>query len=273
MDFITGEKFIQLSNFIYEGECNYDNYYNLINTFDIDIINNFNDDVYLYCHTHMVQSLFQKLKYINKKITLITHNSDVNVIETEIPDCINHWYAQNVAFNNNLITSIPIGLENSIWFQWIAKPTQIENKAKEQKVIKNLLYVNHNINTNVSERSLPYTLLKDKPWATVIYGSNGIAFSEYVDNIYNHKFVLCPPGNGIDTHRLWECLYLNTIPIVKNNINNRFYLNLPIILIDSYEQLTEQFLNDEYSRLTNINWNLDILNFSYWQNIIKNKNV
>ena len=33
----------------------------------------------------------------------------------------------------------------------------------------------------------------------------------------NYSFELCPEGNGMDTHRFYEALFLNTIPIVKKN--------------------------------------------------------
>ena len=33
--------------------------------------------------------------------------------------------------------------------------------------------------------------------------------------LLNYMFVICPEGNGIDTHRMWEALYLRTIPIIK----------------------------------------------------------
>ena len=67
--------------------------------------------------------------------------------------------------------------------------------------------------------------------------NNGDNFDGYLDNIYNHRFVLCPEGNGIDTHRLWECLYMGTIPIVKANKNVRFYEDLPILMVNEWKIL------------------------------------
>ena len=38
---------------------------------------------------------------------------------------------------------------------------------------------------------------------------------EYERDLLTSNFVLCPEGNGIDTHRVWEALYSGSIPIVR----------------------------------------------------------
>ena len=54
-------------------------------------------------------------------------------------------------------------------------------------------------------------------------------------------FVSCPEGNGIDTHRLWEALYLKTIPIMKKNKMSPFLkkINLPILVLNKWTDLLE----------------------------------
>jgi hypothetical protein len=54
-------------------------------------------------------------------------------------------------------------------------------------------------------------------------------------------FVICPEGNGIDTHRLWEALYLKTIPIMKKNKISPFLkkINLPILVLNKWTDLLE----------------------------------
>ena len=124
--------------------------------------------------------------------------------------------------------------------------------------------MSHNINTNIKERIIVFNLLKDKKFVT----NQSTNFDLYIDNIYNHKFVVCPEGNGIDTHRTWETLYLNTIPIEKRNINNSFYTDLPICFVDSWEEITEEFLNKEYLRIKNTEWNINKLKMEFWKNKI-----
>lgn len=73
----------------------------------------------------------------------------------------------------------------------------------------------------------------------------------------------------MDTHRTWECLYMNTIPIEKRNNNNVFYKNLPVCFVDSWEEVTEEFLAKEYVRIKSKEWNLEMLKFEFWKNKIR----
>ncbi len=233
---------------------------------------------YFYRDTHDVNEFLRHPP--ESDFVLISHNSDGKITDTPkgsdadinlIPDNLIKWYGQNVCYKHDKIESIPIGLENSEWFPHINKPLQILNKVKEYKQIKKLLYLNHNIRTNRKEREIVYKLLRDKNWTTSENGMNGNNFSKYIDNIYNHKFVICPEGNGTDTHRTWEALYLGAIPVEKRNINNSFYVDLPICFVDDWSEINEGFLNSEYDRIINSKWNFEKLTMSYWMKKISNK--
>ena len=50
-----------------------------------------------------------------------------------------------------------------------------------------------------------------------------------------HKFILCPEGNGIDTHRFWETLCLGRIPVVLHNPVNDYFSSLPVVVLDKWE--------------------------------------
>jgi len=54
------------------------------------------------------------------------------------------------------------------------------------------------------------------------------------------KFAICPEGNGIDCHRIWECFYLKVIPIVLDNIFIRKVKDkykLPMIILNDWSEL------------------------------------
>jgi hypothetical protein len=210
---------------------------------------------------------------------LVSHNSDGKIIDYDYLHCANvkyipknliRWFGQNVCVKNEKVESIPIGLENTEWFVEEKKIENIEYYRNLNIEFENLLYINHNINTNPMERMEPYRLFKDSKWATLVMGSNGSNFKNYIENVKKHKFVLCPEGNGTDTHRTWETLYVGSIPIEKRNINNSFYQDLPICFVDSWSEINEDFLNYEFDRIKNTKWNLDKLNFSYWKDKIIN---
>jgi len=273
-DYINGELFFQLSDFLFNQSVSfYEDYYKFKNTFILEKLKPYS---VIATYTHLAEILFNYLKYYDGKIILITHNSDINItkdIFDKKPKCIMKWFSQNVNYNNDNLISLPIGLENNKWFQNIQKINRMKKILNTKKTNKNLLYINHSISTNVSERKEPYEIFKNKKWAILKYGKNGLNFKNYLKNIYNSKFVLSPDGNGIDTHRLWECLYLNTIPIVKNGINVDFYKDLPICIVESWKDINENFLISEYGRINKTKYNLDKLTYTYWKNLILKEKI
>ena len=85
----------------------------------------------------------------------------------------------------------------------------MKQKYFQDHLFCNWVYMNHNILTNPKERQEPYDLFFDKMWVTVEKEcKNGYAFDKYLENLCMHKYVICPEGNGVDTHRLWESLYM-----------------------------------------------------------------
>jgi len=79
------------------------------------------------------------------------------------------------------------------------------------------------------------------------YFSEPLPFDEFISTLASYKFCIAPNGVGIDTDRLWECIFLNTVPIVQNNYGNRVFSKIwPMILVDRYEfadipKLAEEF--------------------------------
>ena len=94
---------------------------------------------------------------------------------------------------------------------------------------ENLLYLSFEENTNIRHRSGLKNYFSQFKWAKILNKKNEIV--EYENDLRISNFVLCPQGNGIDTHRVWEPytvdLYqlLNTIPGLTN------LKNLPICLL------------------------------------------
>ena len=73
----------------------------------------------------------------------------------------------------------------------------------------------------------------------------------YFNEISKYKFVICPEGNGIDTHRLWETLYSKGIPIVeKNDLMFNKLKDLPILWTTDYSEITEEYLENKYKEIS-----------------------
>ena len=284
MDWLQGDKFRALADFSYSPHNKLkDDYDNLANTFDPANLKECN---LVYTHTMYVKTLFDIIRHLGKKFIILTHSCDISVEEYgikklngngeleykeefTIPDNVIKWYGKNVNVNDPRVESIPIGLENSWWCKNIHKRKKMLEKLQNPRKYKNLVYMNHRIGTNPAEREDLYPMFEEKTWVTAEHGGNGHRFSHYIDNIHNHKFVISPEGNGMDTHRTWECLYMGTIPIEKRNINNQFYADLPICFVDDWKQVTKAFLDREYKRIKAAEWNMKKLAFGYWGDRIR----
>ncbi len=93
--------------------------------------------------------------------------------------------------------------------------------------------------------------------------------SQYKEDLDNHSFILCPRGNGIDTHRLWESLYHGIIPIVEKSIQSETLEGLPAVVVDSFKQVDKEFLEEILLEFSNTKFNIEKLNVSWWIKLIR----
>ena len=101
---------------------------------------------------------------------------------------------------------------------------------------------------------------------------DSVGFSSYYNNLARSKFMICPRGCGLDTYRMWDCLYLGCIPIVVKYEGYKDFEDLPILFVDKWEDylsLSKNYLNSKYDEILDTNFNYDKLKFSYWENLIR----
>jgi len=238
-----------------------------------------NDIIYLKTDVLVSGNMIWRNKYnsIKSGKIWITGHSDYSVDDqlfNKYEKNCKIWFTVNKDVENVKIFALPLGITNctneSDLHSVYGNIDIMYEVMQMNKEIKNLVYMNFNINTYKIHRQECYNLFCNKDWVT-----NGIIENtlegrkNFLINIRNHKFVLCPRGNGIDTHRLWETLYMGSIPIVLKCCALNEFTDLPILFIDSWKQLNEQFLNEEYNKITLKVWNMDKLKFKHWKKIIE----
>ena len=242
-DIITGDRIIGLCDFVLSTH-DILNFHKNIDTFinvdKIILIKNFNKininalntifkqngkkHIKLFIYTHLLEILIQTdfFHRIDTSIeyTLYVHNSDHEFNTTYEKllnlDHIKKIYAQNINITSPKLHLLPIGLANSMWphgnlidFYDVMKSTYLFKK-------KNTIYININPST-YPYRKVILDKLKECSWPL----SSGKPYKEYLKELSSYHFCLCVRGNGIDTHRFWESLYLGVIPvIINNNITN-----------------------------------------------------
>ncbi len=223
----------------------------------------------IFINSELIEIFFriQDPKIENPYI-LISHNSDNSPSLKElglISKNVIHWFVQNLEFNSlNRISYLPIGLENK---RWLRNTNNKRLSATKSKLILCSFnkFNNYSIRNGVLDVVHRNKNVENKKFNTT---------RNYYRQLGFYKFVLCPPGNGPDTHRVWESLLFKTFPIVEIDTISKNYqsIGLPAIYLDSWKDLnnySEEDLNQKYEHL--MKFDLDMIYFEYWKNQIKSK--
>jgi len=177
-------------------------------------------------------------------------------------------YTVNCEINDRRIYPIPLGLTDTSWCALIGDLDIIEEFNQKEKNYINLAYINFNTerkDKGLKDRLLIKKLFAEEKWVTDgVFERNEKGHRNFIHNIYNHKFVFCPRGNGVDTHRLWMSLYLRTIPIVIKHPVNKCFRHLPILFIDYWDEINEEFLLKKWEEMSIKKYDFNILKMSYW---------
>lgn len=200
---------------------------------------------------------------LKKKFILITHFGDEEAgLHKKIlkHPLLIKWYGQNMGLISNKTEGIPIGLENFYWNHTNLDIIKMSNNNKKNK----LLYLNFSLHTYPDRTKIMNDMLSKG-----FKKNNKLPWNDYINDLSQHKFCISPRGNGVDSHRTWECLYLGVIPIVENSIHMSFFKDLPILFVDNYDHISVEYLNKVYDEFRNKKFNLEKLDIRYWEKKMK----
>ena len=62
--------------------------------------------------------------------------------------------------------------------------------------------------------------------------------TDFYQDVGNAKFVLSPPGNGLDCFRTWEALALGAIPVVQNSSLWQLYEGERILVVSDITKVS-----------------------------------
>jgi hypothetical protein len=226
----------------------------------------------IYIYTHFLDKFFDKFyNYLQDDTVLISHNSDLGIHSNYHKylngNKIKAWYCQNRESSHPKLFSIPIGLANSQWPHGNQELiTAIRSELNSKEI---LVYKNFDISTNYSERHNCNNITNSNG----IFLSNNTSLENYWRAVSKSVFIISPPGNGIDCHRIWEALYLRTIPIVKYHESFSQFKHLPILFVNNWNEVTIDNLQSSINIFKDIDFNcIQELTINYWSNLITNEN-
>lgn len=228
----------------------------------------------VYCDTHHIMK-FKDILNTKKDLTIITHNSDhclydgdhddrlcVNVDEL---NCYSRWFGQSVY--SEKVIPIPIGFENTRWEKHFGPKTEMITRIRKQNAIPSkIAYLNCSIQNGVEARQECYD--KSSKMSFVTIDQPNLTYSQYLDRMKDHMFILGPRGNGLDSHRTWETLMLRRVPVLtKKGRLEELYNDLPVLFVDDWNDLNEMNLQEVYESFSFDNQ--DYLTMEYWEEKIK----
>lgn len=236
----------------------------------------------IFCKTDFIFEEFKNIEKIPHDVILITGNSDYPIDESRFhlkPNNVKKWYAQNAIVNDECLIPLPIGLENKLesvrpghgigYYDRVLEKEQLLSRSITKQPIKKY-YSNFNIKTNYSYRSKIKHICVDS--SHIDWEESNLSLTEFFDKILEYEAIICPIGNGIDTHRLWEVLYSNRIPItikVGDFKIYELYEKLPIIILDNENELyDEELLDNKLNEIKNKQFDMSLLDMVYWINLI-----
>jgi hypothetical protein len=256
-DYITGNKFIEACE---ELDISFAKMDYVLEGFE-DIANRLGDQVFV---THQSDNSLQYNLYENR------------------PKNIKAWLSQNCEISpSNNVFGIPIGINNltpvinktSKWGKYSSSWGHICDfhqdlfiMNEKDKSFRNLCYMNFNPSNYLSERTHLYDKMKNMSWVT---NKTSVSHSEFAEDAYHHPFILSPRGNGFDCVRTWESLYLRSIPIIKRCVAMEHFEDLPILLVDDWDQITESFLINKLDEIKIKNFDMSKAKMSYWKDLLR----
>lgn len=187
--------------------------------------------------------------------------------QINLPLNVGQIYGVNAIYNNDLITPFPFGLQRQM--------TPTDNRLEIMlsnlhygpniaNIPSKLLYINMGIDRNVERQ--PLIKFETNDWVTTRFDAESKFFpyekyQDFLDELRNHKFVVCPKGHGFDTHRIWETLYMRRVPVMlRHPYFEKLLKDFPVLYVDSWDEITEELLHKhEYLYEEAQNFNIDNL--------------
>ena len=167
----------------------------------------------IFCKSDHFDELLSESARLSARF-LLAGNSDVNFHSEPQPrpKRLRAMLLQNsFVSDNKRIFTIPIGIENlALGANGMTRFfTQDREDQKLAKVLVGPFSPTHPIREGICDRYQSTT----GPWDVYESRLSPAALGALMKR---YRWVMCPRGNGVDTHRVWEALYRGAVPVVSD---------------------------------------------------------
>ena len=200
----------------------------------------------------------------SKKVTLIVANND-EAFDDHYMDLVRPYTTRVYAVNSSAkdAIQIPMGFRDDQY-----TPHSVMIQAASRPSDRNILcLINFIMATNGGERKRALDSFTGKEWATISNDYINYDFGksldhsneetvkkrvEYYELLKRTKFVICPPGRGFDTHRVYESLFFGCIPVIKTSFLDPMYKRLGgCWIVNDWNEVTEEECNRRWKENKN----------------------
>lgn len=133
-----------------------------------------------------------------------------------------------------------------------------------------LLYLNFDVKNNPKERAQALQAFQEKPFCVKTFP---IPYEEYLREMASYQFVVSPHGTGLDCYRTWEALALGCIPLVKTSSLDCLYEDLPVLIVEDWSEVTEEFLIGKQREMSNRSYQMQKLRMDYWVDVVESYRI
>ena len=248
----------------------------------------------VYVCSNALETFADMLPKINQRIVLFSGDSTIPINKDNFPKAVNNipnneylinWYAQNLDFDHETVKPLPLGMDYHTGFNNpnFFKGERLLPSQQEKKIInisananfltkrKLKIYSNWHFFLERGDRS---ECLEQIDKRICHFESCRIERFTSYENQTEFAFVTSPFGSGYDCHRTYEAILLGSIPIIKQSGISKLFENLPVCIVKEWNEVDEQFLEDNLKYFLKQRFNFSSLFNDYWlENIYRKKYI
>jgi hypothetical protein len=232
----------------------------------------------VYVCNSAIENFFTNIfPQIKNPFILVSGDSDVSMPFEGYEEYVNDakllvWFCQNLTVNHPKLQHLPIGLD----YHTISKlgemhpwgagmlPVEQDNllihltKSEEKRFLGcyvNFHFSEWDINQRGDRQECLNAIPKELCYFEPVYSDRISTWRK----MKMFKYVLCPYGGGLDTHRLWEALTLGCIPIIKTSGLDPLFEDLNVCIVNSWSDINIELL-ESFSK----SMDKEKLTLEYW---------
>lgn len=284
-----------------ENHCHFISSVGFQKSCDICMISNINNKIFdgsdekiIYVKSDIIYKFYKIIDTLNHNFILVSGDSDYTIPNDIFPNLqefiqfienkkIIKWFAQNAIYKHDKLINLPIGMDyhtlyNNSNFWWGPQMKPIDQE-KEVVLIKNvskpfydrvpLIYSNCHFQIYTKYGRDRIDALTNIPHDLLFLEKERVNRVSTWKNQINYSFVLSPHGNGFDCHRTWEAIVLGCIPIVKTSQIDALYIDLPVLIVNNWNEVTKELLNNTIISFKDKRFNFKKITLNYWMDLMK----